>query len=245
MKGGRAPRDEAVIDRLLGDWLGGARSLAAAGKPFAAWHRFDEVARDFAGLRDVSEAREAAEQLKALAPVADRLAQRGQITSWEEARRREVGEIVGPLQARGSIPGPQLKARGEELIHKLQRAAADGPESEQALAARRVCAVFGSFLSFYLPRDFLARGDYARAIMPLELAVEIRDDNPTAWYNLACAHAQGRLEEARPQGPRAGGAGRLHRPRPHRERRRPRFAAQGEALPGDRRRAAGERRAGR
>ena len=214
MKTGRAPRDEAVIDRLLADWLGAARSLAAAGKPVEAWHRFDEVARDFAGLRDVAEAREEAERLKASAAVADHLAQRGQAAAWEEGRRREVGEIVGPLQARGSIPGPQLKARGEELIHKLQRTAADGPESEQGLAARRVLAMFGSFLSFYLPRDFLARGDYARAIMPLELAVEIRDDNPTAWYNLACAHARGgskkRALEALERAVRAGFTDRAH-----------------------------------
>ena len=105
MKTGRAPRDETVIDRLLGDWLGKARSLAAAGKPFEAWHRFDDVARDFAGLRDIGKAREAAERLKASAPVADRLAQRAQVASWEEGRRREVGgDRRPPARREGASP---------------------------------------------------------------------------------------------------------------------------------------------
>ena len=214
MKTGRAPRDKAVIDRLLSGWLGEARSLATAGKPVEAEHRFSKVARDFAGLRNVGEARQAAERLRASAPVADQRARREQIASWEEARRREVGELIGTLQAPGSIPSPQVRARAEGMIRTLARTADEDPESEPALAARRVLELFYSFLSFYLPRDFLGRGEYSRAIMPLDLAVEIRDDNPVVWYNLACAHARAgskkRALEALERAVRAGFTDRAH-----------------------------------
>lgn len=190
MRTGRRPRDEALVEALFVRWLERARAAEADGDPLAAYERFREVARDFAGLRDVAAARAAAERLAASEAVTSGQAARRRAAGWEEARRRQVGELVAALQAPGQIPSPQVGTRAEALIRNLNRQAGAESDPHQAAAARRVLEHFFSLLSFYLPRDFLARGDHARALIPLALAVEIREDNPWVWYNLACAEAR-------------------------------------------------------
>jgi tetratricopeptide (TPR) repeat protein len=88
-----------------------------------------------------------------------------------------------------------LPTRAERLIARLQdEAAGDG---ERALAARRVLGLAAAHTGFYIPRDLLPRGEYRRVEIALELAVQVREDNAAAWYNLACARARlGRRAEA-------------------------------------------------
>lgn len=194
MKTGRAPRDEVLIDRLYDRWLGKARALEAAGEAAAAQRRFAALARAVAGLRDAGEAAASAARLAASPEVAAARGERERLVGWERARRREVEELVAALQAPGTTPPPEVTIRAEALIRGLRRTASAGPlvagEASSSSAARRVLEYLSSFLAFYLPRDLLAHGEYARALTPLELAVEIHDDNPGVWYNLACVHAR-------------------------------------------------------
>jgi tetratricopeptide (TPR) repeat protein len=64
------------------------------------------------------------------------------------------------------------------------------------VTARRALNSLTTGLSFYLPRDFMAAGQYDRLAASLELALQVRDDNSVWWYNLACARARLGHEES-------------------------------------------------
>jgi len=60
-----------------------------------------------------------------------------------------------------------------------------------------VLAEVRSQFGFYLPRDFIASGAWARVVPSLRIATRVAPDDATLWYNLACSEARtGRAAEA-------------------------------------------------
>jgi predicted esterase len=196
--------DAGLAGELAAEWLAEAAEREREGDPIGAWRLNRATARDLSALLEATA--EAAEPLReplaeaeagaarlATGDALDRTrAARRRAVSWETERRREVLAVLGPLTILDALPPPDTRVQGERLIRQLQ-SEAEG-DGEKALAARRVLGFAAAHAGFYLPRDLLARGDYHRAAVALELAVLLRPENVVAWYNLACARARLGLE---------------------------------------------------
>ncbi len=187
MRQGTATRDEARIEEEWRRLMAGAVELEAAGRALAAAERYRQIEEAFAGLRDTAPARTAARRL-AGDPVVKR--QRRERRRWDAADERYIREKVPLLRRAAAL---EERASSDELlrtldIHRLKRAAAgDGYE---AVVAKRMLHRVHTQASFYLPRQWLAERNYRAARTVLGVALEIRDDLPHIWYNLACAAAR-------------------------------------------------------
>jgi predicted esterase len=196
MRSGLRERDDSWIDSLHQSELDSATRLEAGGHLYAAWQRYGAIARDFAGLRDVSavEARVAA--LQDSAPVAA-------VRRFLEAdahRDRDYAELMADFfrQARTSpVAQPLDLALARLQIRELQLQAAQQEDTLAALAARR--RLDGVFVTaaFYEPREYLAHGEADRALALLALAGEITPAAPIVCYHRARALLQqGRMDQA-------------------------------------------------
>jgi tetratricopeptide (TPR) repeat protein len=87
----------------------------------------------------------------------------------------------------------EIRASAEDLRQSLDLprllGAATGRGYEAVTAKRMLHRVYTQ-ASFYLPRQWLAEQNYRAARTVLTLALQIRDDSPGVWYNLACAAAR-------------------------------------------------------
>ena len=75
-------------------------------------------------------------------------------------------------------------------IDSLKKRAEKTDDSIGSLSAQRLLESVFVQTSYYLPREFFERGEYARAVLSLSIAAEIKGENPFLWYNLSRAYAQ-------------------------------------------------------
>ncbi len=195
MRGGRRALDRDLANSMLARWLAEAKGLESDGKWLEALHRNEQIVRDFDRWRAVPEARDAVARLRADPRTAAALAERDRVAAWEAAERQEVERLVELL--RSSSPNRLGEARGqiEPAIERWRANAIDTTRPLDAQAAARVLEHLASFLGFYLPRELRQRRDFDRATTALELALQIHDDRPALWYNLACARARAGASE--------------------------------------------------
>jgi hypothetical protein len=91
-------------------------------------------------------------------------------------------------------PGDAIR---ELDIRGLQRLRG-GPDTARALVAGRALEQIFVAVSFYAPREFIARGDPERALAMLDVAESIRSEHPQVLlFRARALAAAGRFEEAR------------------------------------------------
>lgn len=186
MRQDRASRDEARIESEWRRLMDGGAELEAAGELLAAHERYRQVESAFAGLREVTSAAAAARRLEG-DPALDR--QRRDRRRWDAADARYVRDKLPLLNLAAQRDGPAAEELRRQLdILRLKRAAQG--EGYEAVAAKRMLQRVYVQASFYMPRRWLAEGNYRAARAVLMVALEIRDDSPRVWYNLACAAAR-------------------------------------------------------
>jgi predicted esterase len=187
MKRGARPRDAALVESLARERLERASALEKEKRLAEARRLYLETAEDFDGLLDVTLARSGAARLGAQREVRE--------AEKEEARRDEkerglwnqlYQKLVRAVNA--EEPAPPQRVVHELGIAGLLRKASAGSEAERLSAKRLIEALFVQ-ASFYLPRQFFERKDAFRASLSLEVAVALKPDLGSAWYNLACARA--------------------------------------------------------
>lgn len=187
MKEGGRSRDETLIDALLKKGLERAKRWEAVGRVYEAYYRYQTVARDFAGLREVSEAERAAARLSESKELEAFLKKR------EELVRRDAEYIEkAPQHISRVSPGDRAgfrKALAQLRISELKKEAQQTEDREEALSAQRLLETLFIQTSFYLPRELFEKGDYERARLILSIASEVKPDNPVVWFNLARAQA--------------------------------------------------------
>jgi len=187
MRSGLRERDPELVEALYSRDVAAAEELAGGGRELDAARRYRAVERTFEGLRDTGEARRRAEALESSSEVRRQQKDEKRWNAFEFAYIRQSGSPLALLRS-SDIPPPvsQLarELRIEEMLRRSQQPGIEG------LTARRALQSPYAALSFYFPRDFLAEGRWAHLATSLELALLIREDNPTAWYNLACARAR-------------------------------------------------------
>ena len=189
MKSGARPRDPQLVSALLADDLAKARSLEAAGDRRGAWHRYQAIAEEFAGLADVTGATAKAAELAAAKDVKAVQRLRREL---RERDRQYVEDSQRVLAAADPESGPVNMPRlfADLKLSELRARAAKDPTSEQALAAKRLLNTLGAQVAFYLPQLYLERKNYRRAELAYAVAAELFPERPHVWYNLAAMQAR-------------------------------------------------------
>jgi tetratricopeptide (TPR) repeat protein len=194
MREGRRPADAALVERLLAEDLAGAEALLTTSHGLSALRRFRAVADTFRGLAEIAPIERRAEALEIDPAVRRELKGESEAAWFEQGARLRVGSAVDRLLHAEPVP-PLARLEAELDLSLLSQYAAEG--GPRADSARRVLAEVRAQFGFYLPRDFMASGAYARALPSLRIATRVAPDDATLWYNLACCEARrGRSAEA-------------------------------------------------
>jgi dienelactone hydrolase len=186
MKSGLRAVDPALVQELFAADLATAEALERAGRALAAQRRYEAIARSFDGLLDVGGPRRRA---AALAPRAAREEQAERSADeWEERYQRDVLPR-GLAALKDETRLEPLAALVSDLeISRLQKRGAE--PSVMGVASRRALENVFTLTSFYAPRDLMGARRYARALLSLDLAAEIKPRAAFVQYDRACALAR-------------------------------------------------------
>lgn len=187
MKSGRRPRDQAFVDAQWGREIERARGLEGAGKALEAAELFQSLARDYDGLRDVSEAAAKAKQLAASKLAKDQQKERKAEIARSERYLREAQQAIASTDASPNSYS-QMMATLQVAQLRTRAKQADTPDGR---SAQRLLNSVLAQVGFYLPREATEKKEYGRAAFYLSIATEIAPENPFYWVNLAAAHARG------------------------------------------------------
>jgi predicted esterase len=180
-------RDPGLVEKLYEADLVAARALESDGRLIEAARRFNEMGRTYVGLRDTTDVRAAAWRIEESNEYRN---QRKQIKRWETFERQYLEEMnrqFAELRNAEIVP-PTAKMARRFRIEELQRRALE--PGLEGVTARRALNSLVTGLGYYLPRDFMAAGQYDRLAASLELSLKVNGQSPVAWYNLACARAR-------------------------------------------------------
>lgn len=170
------------------------RDAAAAGDTLAALEKYEAIVGDFAGLHDTTEARDRAAALRRLPPVKEAIRWQEQADKFEE---QTIFSLVTALRDVMAMPAPPPISRIEHQLDVARIKKIAAQNDERAFAARRALEMLFGPTAFYLPEDYRARHEYARAATMLSIAVAVKPENANVQYNLARAWARaGRTREA-------------------------------------------------
>src|SRR5215475_1600269 len=188
MKSGRRERDEKLIAELFDKMAGQARADESAKRVYEAFLKYEALAKDFDGLRDVAEFVRRADELRPSKEVKDRLKQE---KAAEQAQRQRSQEFFAAREQLNTAENPAVAMMGlKSMISDLRKKAASRDESVDRLAARRALGGFYVLMNEEANRHRAAK-KYKEAAASLTLAAEIRSDNPQIFFSLARACALG------------------------------------------------------
>jgi pimeloyl-ACP methyl ester carboxylesterase len=192
MKRGKRERERALIDKLYDKRVGEARKLTEAGDLAQAFHRYQAVAEEFDGLRDVSEVRTVLSRMQNSKILKDALKRQtkreSRIASLEAAYLGVFDRIMSAIRTTESSPA-EISEMVRQMNLSERRAQADAnKETEESIAAERF--VRGVLVRTYEQgRDALARKDFRSATLYLQITAECAPDSPVVHYTLARAYA--------------------------------------------------------
>src|SRR5215475_8852997 len=188
MKSGRRGRDEKLIAELFDKMAGQARADESAKRVYEAFLKYEAIAKDFDGLRDVAELARKADELRSSREVKDRLKQE---KTAEQAQRQRSQDFFAAREQLNTAENPAVAMMGiKSMISDLRKKAASRDESVERLAARRALGAFYVSMNEEANRHRAAK-KYKEAAASLALAAEIRPDNPQIFFSLARACALG------------------------------------------------------
>ncbi len=194
MQRGSRPEDEEVVEEWWGHDLEAAGALETDGELLAALRRYEMMTRTYDGLRDTAAAASAAHALSERREVKAARKEQQKLLAWETRMKGVFAQGYDQLR-QSPVPMPAPKLRLELGVQGLLRAAEQ--DDAEGLVARRLLATLYTELAFYLTRELFAEHLWGHAATALTVATEISDNQPTAWYNLACAEARsGHAEKA-------------------------------------------------
>jgi predicted esterase len=198
MRQDRMPRDDGWIDRQFA----AARAHAtAAPDALERWRRLDQLARDFAGLRDVAAVQAEATALEAQPEVRARRKLEQRLRGEERRSAQRLDDWLARasqryVEGRPADPPGVASAMMELRIRPLQKQAAGGG-SDAADSARRRLELMYVATSFYLPEKLIAGNDLPRAVAMLKIASAIFPDRPRNHWLLARVQARaGDIDDA-------------------------------------------------
>jgi len=171
MRAGLAPKDSAWIAARLDAELRLANELEAGGRWDEASRLFFSIARDYSPSPRIEDAARRAAAIESREPMR-RLRTRMRALA-ERSAERGVDVQTALLWYRTGKDAPPASALAERLGLATLRQEMSTGDSLEAPAARRMLYRIAALVSFYEPRAYLARGDFARAARMLEVAASI------------------------------------------------------------------------
>lgn len=183
---GRRPADDALVDAALADdraWLATLRD------PWESGRAHDAVARTYDGLRDTSRERAEAERLLATPEAVARAKVEARLAKAEARYRVRLSDLTDWLSDEARTPPTPVEGGfllGADAL--VVKASGEGPAAD---SAARSVALTRAALTYYVPADARARGDFGDAAPSLAIAAALWPDDPSVHYDLACAWAQG------------------------------------------------------
>lgn len=192
MKRGKRERDKALIDKLYEKRAGEARKLTEAGDLARAFHRYQAVADEFDGLRDISEVRTILGRMQDSKGVKDALKREtkreNRIASLEAEYLGVFDQVTNAIRTAGVSPA-EISEMVQQMNLSERRAQAEAnKETEESIAAERFVRR-ALVHTFEQARDALARKDFRSATLYLQITVECAPDSPVVHYTLARAYA--------------------------------------------------------
>jgi tetratricopeptide (TPR) repeat protein len=188
MKAGRRAKAPAVVETLWQADEARAREAAAAGRLEDARHTWEAMAADYAGLRDTAPAVQAAAALAASDAYRQELRARAVRDQRDRLLLARAPEILGRIAPGHDPISVKEMAAALRIAELRERAASADPEERRA--ADRVLNTYLVQATFYLPRDYVEKKQYDRALFLLTLATEITPREPELWLDIAAVHAR-------------------------------------------------------
>ena len=180
-KGSRA-KDDALVDQLLAEGAGKARSAETAGKNYEAFLEYQALAADLKDLRDTKEFEANAARLGALKETKAAIKnERG-----EEDRQRDLETKLQTLLFKLQDQSTYSDAYAElkSVVSDLARKSEDQKDISQQRVARR--ALQAVFVQVFEAANGLALAkNYAGVAEKLEIAALLKPKNPRLFYELA------------------------------------------------------------
>jgi predicted esterase len=186
MKSGLQPKDQVLVDRIFDRAMADALAEERAGRSYIALSRYQGLAREFSGLRDVSACEEKAKALARASEVKQGLAALKESVAVQDELNERVRRLI--VEA---LTGEDTFMAGRELLAELdnlkRKSVADKRPADR-MAARRVLTSSWIWFNEGAAED-RERRQFARAADRYRFMTRIRPENAHAEYNLACALA--------------------------------------------------------
>ncbi|MCI0486068.1 MAG: hypothetical protein L0229_05660 [Blastocatellia bacterium] len=185
IKRGLREKDEALIDALFNSDVEEAHNFEKNYDIYQAYLKYEAIAEDFKGLRDVAEFEKEAARLKKTSEVKEAIKKEGAEAQQQEVLEQEIIAIAEDYKKLDTqtVALGQLRKRIAEIRKNAARPNNDGKRR----VARR--ALSHLFEEFYEVGSIVKANDYEMAVANLEIAMEINSNDKRAPYQLACAHA--------------------------------------------------------
>lgn len=164
------------------DDLSQARELERSGHPYQAWRAYHWIAETFAGLQDVSRLSQSVQSLGKSSAVKKTQHHMDQLADRQRDFIRYLERFLGAVKFQSFDPLKVRQAQRDLRITVLQHRSSSDRDQLEADAARRLLEIAFVQVSFYGPRQYLKDGDTRRAGLLLDVADEIKPDNPRVLF---------------------------------------------------------------
>jgi poly(3-hydroxybutyrate) depolymerase len=186
MKAGIRDRNQVLIDESFQHALSQALAAQNAGDEYRAYQSYAAMAGDFAGLHDVAEVENRANELRVTREINQAIKQERKLEEDQARRIQSIHSLIGGR--RGSEDSQDsMSALRDELKSQRDAARASEPSARRTVARRVMESIFIEFVE--LGNMALARKEYANAVSDYLICTEIQPDNGRAFYYLARAQA--------------------------------------------------------
>jgi predicted esterase len=192
MRDGLVARRADFLETFWSRSLSVARRWLDQGDPVAALGWLDGTVSDFEGLRSEQELASLRERAAAVRKSEEYAREVASQAKAEEEHARFVAQASGRLsQLLALEPGslPAAAAVSRLGVPALREQAVRHPSPYARRAAQRSIEALFVQTSFYVPRDLLAKKQFARAVFAAEIATQIKAESLGAWYGLATTQA--------------------------------------------------------
>jgi len=188
MKRDRRPKDPAWLQQQFDSRLEQAKKQEAS-NVFDAFLKYREMQEDFTGLLNTADLSKKVIELSDSDVVKKSLDDRRKREESEQKLLDKYYKILTQLRNAPEIPSFR-SVKSDLEISKLQKEEKENGNSPEGMMYTRLIESISVQLSFYLPQYLLEKKDFDRAIVSLQLAADIHDDDPWVWFNMAIAQVQ-------------------------------------------------------
>jgi predicted esterase len=188
MRSGRRETDPGLVEELFQNQLTAAKSLEDAGDLFGAYLHYVAMTEDFDGLRELGEVEQNVASLGGTDAVRRGFELRETLAQRSDSYFESLSRFLSQIQSMEEMPRIADVLRDLQ-VSSLKRKAADSASPLEADASQRLLEKVFVNAAFYGPRDLLRAREPHRALLLLDVANAIKEDDFNVLVNFARAYA--------------------------------------------------------